>query len=231
MKSYLTLVAAVVTLAQTAFAIDPSDILKKADDVRNPGGSFQMKVAVENDGDVTVFDVMTKGKDKTLIKTIAPARDRGRNLLMLEDNMWAYIPNLKRAVRVSLNQKLTGQAANGDISRMRWADDYTATIESENAKEWVLFLTANRKGLTYDKIRAHVEKNTFRPIKAQYLQLNGDPLKLATFSGYKQIAGAVRPTRITIADHIKESNKSTIVIKSMEVADFPASIFNQNSLK
>ena len=51
--------------------------------------------------------------------------------------IWVFIPNLKRSVRVGLSQKLTGQAANGDISRMRWSGDYTPKLLKETKKELV----------------------------------------------------------------------------------------------
>ena len=45
------------------------------------------------------------------------------------------MPSLKRAIRVSLSQKLMGEAANGDISRMRWYGDYNVKIEKQTNKE------------------------------------------------------------------------------------------------
>src|SRR4051812_8253138 len=88
-----------------------TEILEHADAIRNPSESFRMRAEVKTGEDTSEFEVQTKGKDKTLVKTLAPSRDVGRNMLMLDENMWAYIPNLKRAVRIGLNQKLTGQAA------------------------------------------------------------------------------------------------------------------------
>lgn len=211
----------------------PAAILEKADEVRNPSTSFKMEVELKSSGseDVSVFEVYTKGKDKTLIKTLAPGRDKGRNMLMLNEDMWAFIPNLKRAVRVGLNQKLNGQAANGDIGRMRWAGDYDAKLEKEEASTWTLFLTANKKGLTYDKIRAVIEKKSHRPLKAEYLSLAGKPLKFATFGGYKNIAGGERPTEIKIHDANKASDTSTIIIRVLEPKEFPDAMFSQNNLK
>jgi outer membrane lipoprotein-sorting protein len=208
------------------------EILQKADEVRNPSDSFAMTVDVETKGeDDARFDVKIKGKDKTLIKTLKPARDVGRNMLMLDENMWSYVPNLKRAVRVSLNQKLTGQAANGDISRMRWHGDYDAVIEKETKAEWVLHLKARKKGLTYERIRVWIKKNKFHPSQAEYLSGAGKVLKNASFSGYKNIAGAVRPTVILITDATDRSKASRIIIRSMADEDFPNSLFHQNSLK
>lgn len=225
MKWFFTLVAFGLTTA--GFAITPEEILKKADAIRNPDGDYVMKVDVESSfDDPRTFEVSIHGSNRTLIKTLAPARDKDRALLMVDENMWAYVPNLKRGVRISLSQKLTGQAANGDISRTRWTGDYTAKIEKENDRTWTLFLEANKKGLTYDKIRAVIEKKSFRPLSTEYLSLAGKPLKLATFSNYKAIGGNTRPTAIEIKDAIRADQKSTIHIRTMTVKPIPASEFN-----
>ncbi len=214
-------------VATVLAAENPEAILAKADAIRNPDDAFVMKVSVlSNDDDARLFEVATKGREHTYVKTIEPARDKGRDLLMSEENMWAYVPNLKRAIRVNLSQKLTGQAANGDISRMRWADDYTAKLESETAGEWVLLLEAKKKGLTYEKIRAHVEKKTFRPLSAEYLTAQGKALKKASFTAYKPLAGRERPSEIHIEDAVRPDQKSTITITSMTVKALPESTFS-----
>ncbi len=221
-----------VSIAAHAASENADEIIRRVDDIRNPSESYLMNVEIKDSENNSTYEVSIKGNDKTLIKTLDPPRDRGRNFLMLNEDMWAYIPNLKRAVRVSLGQKLNGQAANGDISRMRWSGDYDAIIESAESKdEWSLFLTAKKKGLTYDKIRAWVSKKDFRPIRAEFLTVGGKPLKKVTYSGYQNMAGKMRPTEILIQDANKDSQKSTVKVHSMEVKTFPGSIFNQNSLQ
>lgn len=218
--------------ASESASVSADTILKKADEVRNPSESFSMVVDVITKGEEDArFEVLIKGKNQTLIRTQKPTRDLGRNMLMQDESMWAYVPNLKRAVRVSLNQKLTGQAANGDISRMRWHGDYEASVEKETKKEWILTLSANKRGLTYEKIRAWISKDSFHPTQAEYLTKQGKVLKTASFEGYKKVLGKQRPTEITIRDASNKSKASQIMIREMESTDFPNSLFNQNSLK
>lgn len=230
--------AGTALLASLAFSttlmakMSADDILKKADDIRNPSESFRMLVKVKNsDGETSKFEVSTLGKDKSLIKTLEPARDVGRNMLMLEENMWVFIPNLNRSVRVSLNQKLTGEAANGDISRTRWHGDYNTKIAKQTDKAYVLFLDAKKKGLTYDKIRVWIDKKSYRPIKAEYLSLGGKTLKKAAFRAYKKIAGGMRPTEVLIKDATRTKKTSLIKILELEKKSYPASMFNQTNLK
>ena len=210
-----------------------SDILKRADEVRNPSDSFFMKVKVTNLGDEdnpSIFDVSIKGNNRTLIKTLLPKRDRGRNLLMLEENMWVYIPNLKRSVRVGLSQKLTGQAANGDISRMRWSGDYTPTILKATEKSWLLHLQANKKGLTYEQLKVLISKKGFRPRQAHLMSVSGKLLKKIYYQSYKKMAGRLRPTQMNIIDALNETKKSLIQIEEMERKDFQTALFNKRSL-
>jgi outer membrane lipoprotein-sorting protein len=217
----------------SAAAPSPEQIIAQVDSIRNPAESYKMKVEVKDVGtgdEASVYEVFLQGNTKTLLKTLAPIHDRGRNVLMQGEDMWAYIPNLKRAVRVSLSQKLTGQAANGDISRMRWSGDYAAQIQSETPKEWVLFLTARKKDLTYDKLRVWVDKATYRPTHAEFLTGAGKPLKTAQYQGYRSIAGKSRPTEILIQDAVRPSDRSMIRILEMDVEKVPASIFNQSTL-
>lgn len=206
----------------------PEDILAKCDSIRNPNESFIMKVRVTStdSNETSLFEVSTKGKEQTLVKTLEPVRDRKRDLLMVKESMWAFVPSLNRAVQVSLSQKLTGQAANGDITRMRWAGDYQAALQSEDANQWTLALTAAKSGLTYDKILARIDKKTFRPISAEYQTMGGAALKRATFSQYKLLAGKERPSVVEISDALQASKQSKIEIVDMVVRSLPDSLFS-----
>ena len=223
-----------IFMAQTVFAVDLEEIVRQADAVRNPSESYSMEVEVRSGqklDELAKFQVALKGNTRTLVKTLEPARDRGRNLLMIGEDMWAYVPNLKRAVRVSLSQKLTGQTANGDISRMRWSGDYTAALEKESPDHWQLFLKSRRKGLTYDQLRVWIDKKTYRPLRAEFLTPQGKVLKLAEYGDYKMRLGKIRPHLIRIADAVRKDDRSEIRITDMQNKSFPDSTFNQNALE
>jgi outer membrane lipoprotein-sorting protein len=149
---------------------------------------------------------------------------------MLDEDVWAYVPTLKRSVRVSLSQKLSGEAANGDIARTRWSGDYDVKIVEEKGDKIQLELKAQKKGLTYEGIKVWVDEKTHAPQKAEYLSLNGKLLKTATFSKYKKILGKLRPTQITIENALDTSKKSTIKILEMRTDTFPDSLFSKQNL-
>ena len=205
-------------------------MIKRADDIRNPGESFVMKVEIKDKDSSSKFDVYLKGKDKTLIVVQEPARDRGRNMLMLDRDFHSYVPNLKRSVRLSLSQKLSGQVSNGDIARTRWHGDYSAKIVETNNNETKLFLKAQKENLTYDQMHLWVKTKTAEPIRADYLALDGKTiLKKAYFEGYKTLVGKNRPSIIRIED--LEGNKSVMNLLSMKKQSFEDSFFTIRNME
>lgn len=225
--------ATLITLTTATALANPNEWVKKADNIRNPADSFEMQIKVETSENTSVFQVYLQGQDKTLIVTKEPARDKGRNMLMLDRDFNAYVPNLKRSMRLSLAQKLSGQVANGDISRTRWHGDYDAKMESETKEEVQLLLKGTKDNLTYAWIRLWLKKGNYQPERAEYLGLNGKTvLKRAFFEDYKNIAGALRPTTLRIEDTNKQV--SHIRILKMGKKDYPSSFFtvrNMESMK
>ncbi|KHD88432.1 MAG: hypothetical protein OM95_08845 [Bdellovibrio sp. ArHS] len=211
-------------------AADLDQVILKADEIRNPPESFEMNIKVKTQDQEYGFLVVTSGNEKTLIKTKFPIKDKGRNMLMLGTDMWLFIPNLNRSVRIALNQKLNGEVANGDISRLRWHQDYKPSLLSESPEAWTILLEENKKGLTYPRLEVKIEKKTYRPLFADYMGISGRKLKRATFSDYKMLAGKLRPSKITIQDLTNETKISNIEISSIEVKKVDDSVFSKERL-
>ena len=72
-----------------------------------------------------LYEVSQKGTDKTYVEFMSP-REKGQHLLMLGDDMWVYLPDTSRPVRITPLERLSGDASNGDVARTNYAVDYTA---------------------------------------------------------------------------------------------------------
>jgi outer membrane lipoprotein-sorting protein len=229
----------VYLFAGALFAEDANSIVRKADAVRGPQGSFRMKIKVTSERPDQAKQEMfleTYVKDRTtsVVKFVNPPRERGKAMLMVNDDLWMYIPGSKRTFRISPQQRLMGDVSNADVARVNFADDYNSTILKKTDKVdgkdcYQLELTAKTK-VSYAKIHYWVEHKTYRPVKATFFAVSGKPLKYATYTGYKEAAGALRPTVVTIVDGIKPDWKSEIHYTSMGLKTFPDSIFQQSAL-
>jgi outer membrane lipoprotein-sorting protein len=226
------------TLSQISFAAEPTaqELLKGADHHRGLQSSFSANVrALVQDGDdksESIYSVKVQDNDNSLVEQISPERSQGRKLLMKGLDMWLFTPQVKKPVRISLQQRLTGEIANGDISRTNYAQDYDATIASEDAalKAKVLDLTAKDKRVTYHKIKYWVEKGSMRPLKAEFYALSGKLMKTATFSEFKKVEGQDIMTKVLIQDALVEKKRSILIYSKQKLEKFSDSLFNKEQM-
>src|SRR3972149_1458319 len=111
----------------------PEEIIAKADEIRSPQMDYTVDVTVTSikpDGGkkAAQYEVLVKGKEKTIIKTLSPDMERGRTLLMLGNDLWVFLPDVSKPIRISLQQRLIGEVANGDIARVNFSGDYRPTL-------------------------------------------------------------------------------------------------------
>ncbi len=226
--------------ASAAWPQDAAEVVKKADLIRAPTGSFIWNVTIVNDepnkSPSTVgLQVFVKGNDKTFVKFVSPPRDVGRSLLSLGRDLWIFLPDAGKPVRIPLAQRLVGQVANGDIARTNYSGDYGATLVGSEKLDgidcYVLDLKAKSKEVTYAAIRFWVAKPNFRPMKAEYFAGTGTLLKTGTFEEYKLVGGQVRPTRLVLVDAVRKGMKSTIDFGALEVRELPDKYFDKNYMK
>jgi hypothetical protein len=210
-------------------AVNPEKLLQMADEIRNPSEAYRMTVSLQDEDRDYAYEVLVKGKDKSIVVSKKPAREAGRNMLMLERDFYLYMPNLKRSLRLSLSQKLAGQVSYGDIARTRWYGDYNVEKSEEAGNEVLLALVANKTGLTYERIELRVDMQKQRPLSAQYKSRDGKlVLKTAYFEDYKNLAGKERPSKIRIQD--VGGKESVLHIESMKAEALSDSLFSQSRL-
>jgi len=241
----IVIVLCVLAIPSAASAIESDatavrDMLVRADRIRFPAEAFQVDVVIttsapDNDPEERSYRILSKGNDKTLVQTTAPAVDRNQILLMRDHDLWAFLPNLTQPIRLPLSQRLTGQVANGDLARANFVGDYEPTLLREDKVDDdsynVLQLDAVDQWVTYRKVLFWVNAKSGRPLKAEFYAVSGRLLKTCHYLEYKSMGGAVRPTRLVIEDALRTGNRSVLEYSSMSLRDLPDKIFTKDYLK
>jgi len=115
-----TIVLLSLFVALPARAIDGTALLKQIDRNLSPESyeSYRKLINIEPDGKKKEFTLFTvkKGLDKMASLFIAPASEKGRSTLRLGDNMWLYIPNVGKPVRITSLQSVVGGVFNNPTS-------------------------------------------------------------------------------------------------------------------
>lgn len=215
-------------------------IVERADAVRFPTESFQVEVRVESkSGDETleprVYRVSSKGNENTIVQTLAPAVERGQNMLMRGRELWIFMPSVSQPVRLSLSQRLTGQVANGDLARANFAGDYTPTLVGEETIDGVdyhvLELVAAQRGVTYPKVRYWVQKSNAHPYKAEFHSVSGRLLKTCSYEDFEKLGDRVRPTRLVMTDALKPADVSVMRYSDLRRVELPDRFFTKDYMK
>ncbi len=219
--------------------LSPDEIIQKVDEVRNPEFDFTTDVRVTSyqpnrPDHFNRYEVYIKGKGKTIVKTVEPEIERGRSLLMRDNDFWAFFPEVAKPIRVSLQQRLTGEVANGDIARTNFSGDYSAEILRKDiisGKDFfVLQLSAIKDTATYGKVVLWVMAENFWPVKAEFYAVSGRFLKTCSYENYKTLAGTLRPSKLVIRDAIVKEQYSVIEYDQMTVGEIPEKNFSKEYL-
>lgn len=233
----LGLMGTMPSLSQTA-----TEILKMTDRARgtiSEGVQWEATVTTTENNETNQREFLVKVKENNArVEAKAPAKFKGEIYLFNDRNMWFYKPTLKKPVSISSRQKLSGQAANGDIASTNYARDYDAEIEKteiiSGQKTIVLLLKAKSKNLTYDKIRYYVDEKTKLAVKAEFLTLQGKVFKIGELSYGDQLV--IQNKKVPFVKELKitdakfPDNKSTIEYKNPKLTDFSDMLFNVNNL-
>lgn len=219
-----------------------TELLKASDQGRGGvagGVQWEAEIQTFENGDESKREFLVKAKNQdAYVEATAPAKNKNEIYLFNTRQMWFFKPSLKKPVSISARQKLSGQAANGDIASTNYARDYKAKMEKTEVingeKFHVLLLKANAKNLTYDQIRYWVSEKTRLAMRADFLTLQGKTFKIGQLE-YKNklnVKGKSIPfvSQLTITDAKFNKNKSIIKYSNPSLVEHADSIFNVNNL-
>jgi len=219
-----------------------NQILMKLDRNLNPDSyeSYRKLINIEPDGKKREYVLFTikKGADKVAALFLSPASEKGRSTLRLDENMWLYIPNVGKPVRItSLQSVVGGVFNNSDILRLDYASEYfVEKTEDPNDKEelsdkYVLHLKAKTKTVAYDKLKMRVDKDKVLPTRVECLTEASMLIKTIYFKTTKDFGGKiVRPSVIETDSPLHKGYKSVMIFANMKKRAFEDEVFTLTSM-
>ena len=200
-----------------------------------------MEIHQRNRVDVKEMKIWGKGKNSSFMEFTAPARDKGTKYLRLEDNLWMYLPNIEKVIKISghlLRQSMMGSdySYEDTLDRIKLLEDYTSVLVGEEDFEgrpcYILELTAARKDVTYYRRKIWVDKEYFIGVKSELYAKTGKLLKMMTVHKIEQIQGRHYPTQATMQDLLRKDSRTEFFITSIQFdVDIPDEIFTIRNLE
>ena len=186
-RTAILLLAAIPVMAQSG-----EEILARVDRLRHPWPVFTVELTLEAVGPTQRWRVSARENGDARLDGLSQ-KEKGRAVLLLDDQMWLLLPGSKRPVKVTPQQRLMGPAAGGDVARTRFREDYTVQSlgqESLDGRDcWRLDLAARRPSVSARQAILWVAKDGFLPLKAEFHLASGKLSRTALFGSPIQTQG------------------------------------------
>lgn len=230
----LMLFALALLTPLAALALDGKALLEKVDRNLEPE-SYEMTrklINEEPNGKRKEFILYSvkKGRDKVAALFLAPASDKGRSTLRQGDNMWLYIPNVGKPVRITSLQSVTGGVFNNaDILRVDYTEEYDVTTASEAGESYLLELKAKTGAVAYDRLKLTVDRKTVLPTRIEAYAASGLLVKTLYFKDIKDFGGGIRrPATVETDSPLYKGYKSVMLYAAVKKREVPDEVFTLN---
>ncbi|MBM4250817.1 MAG: outer membrane lipoprotein-sorting protein [Deltaproteobacteria bacterium] len=150
----------------------------------------------------------TSGADKAVVKINYPPSEKGTVTLRLGSDMYNYLPNVDKTVKVSAALRsaswMGSHFSNEDLVHSAYlARDYDGTIvetkKKGSANIWTVDLVPKKgTAVVWSKIRMIVEKERRIPQSQIFYDERGTKVRTLSFSDLKKIGGKMVPSKILV---------------------------------
>ncbi len=217
-------------------ADDGNAILEKVDRNLTPEAfeMFRKLINIEPDGSKKEFIMFSvkKGRDRIASVFLSPASEKGRATLRLGENMWLYIPNVGKPIRITSLQSVTGGIFNNaDIMRLDYSAEYNCEKTERQEGLLVLHLKAKTRAVAYDGVTMWVDEQKLLPTKIECLASSGMLIKTLYFKKITDFGNdIVRPAVVETDSPLHKGYKSVMIFAKMKQRDLPDEAFTLNFL-
>jgi outer membrane lipoprotein-sorting protein len=174
-----------------------------------------------------------QGPDKLRVRFTEPLDERGTEVLRDGDAMWQYLPNLKRALRISAKQEFHGGDFNNtDILRVDLEADYSVSLgDGAPPGTAVLELRGRDDRVTYDRVRFRVRVADGMPLVQEFYGRSGKLLRTLELCEPRAYGRLRRPSRLFMKNALVPSRQTELVFERFDLRQaLDPSLFQQVAL-
>lgn len=200
-----------------------ANIIKKMEDqMRGESSYSEMKMTTVRPRYTREVTMKTwaKGEDYSLILIAAPARDKGTAYLKRGKEIWNYVPNIDRMIKMPpsmMSQSWMGSDFSNDdlVRESSTIEDYKHKIlktETYNGYDcWVLELIPKpESSIVYGKVLMWVSKDLYVQLKIENYDEDNVLVSTLLFDDIKDFGGRKIPAKMEMIPADKKSQKTVL---------------------
>jgi len=244
-KSIVILSICLLLLANRVQAESAAEIVKKSDLKMRGLSSYTemtMQIVRPNWTRNMSMKAWTKDQDYSLVLVTAPAQDKGSSSLKRYKEMWNWVPNIERIIKIApsmLGQSWMGSDFTNDdlINQSSIVVDYTHRILKEEIYDgatcWVIEARPKPNApVVWGKQVVWISQGEYNMRKVEYYDEFDDLINTMSTYEVKTLGGRKIPTRQEMQPADKPNQKTVILFHKVQFDfDIPTSFFSQQNMR
>ncbi|MCB9549890.1 MAG: outer membrane lipoprotein-sorting protein [Myxococcales bacterium] len=220
-------------------------LLGRFDEKMKSAGDFTARAYIETkekDKPDVAYDAVYyrhDADDRFLILFLAPKAEAGKGYLRIDQNLWMYDPTVGKWERRTERERIGGTGSQrGDFDPDSYANDFTHTYVAEEklGRFTVHHLKLVAKaGVEVASPTLHVwfDAESENLLKVQEHALSDRLMRTVYYPKWEKIPDprsgrdVYYAKEIRIFDEVEKENRSTIAVRSVDLADLPANMFTK----
>lgn len=179
-------------------------------------------------------------RSRDIVYIDAPRRDAGKVMLRHGRDLYFYDPAAANTIRISPQQRLLGQASNGDVLSTNFSRDYRAehvgdeTIDDASRQPRACHhvnLVGTGPQAVYPRAELWVDTRSRRAVRGRFYASTGRLMKIAFYDVYREVVpGSYWATRTLIVDGVSSNRVTLMDFIGFQKMDMPDHWFQQSFL-
>ncbi len=239
-------------LSMTSFIFAQTDDLKakelvqKAQDITlgiNSSSTMEMQIIRPEWSRSVSMQSWSMGKKYYLIYITAPARDKGQVFLKRDKNMWNWIPNIGRMIKIPPSMLMSSWMGsdfdnNELMKESSLVVDYTHKIVGEESIDGYPCYKVELRPLpqapvVWNKVVLWISKEHDFSIQSDFFGKNDELVNHQHGSEIKMMDGRLLPSKMVMEPVQKEGFKTILIIQKVKFNDpsINSNLFSQQTMK
>ena len=223
---------------------DATEVVKRFDELFRAQSShavLEMEIVTPQWQRTLKMEAWSEGTQKTFIRILEPRKERGVGTLRIGNEMWNYLPNANRVMRIPPSMMMSswmGSDLNNDdlVKEFSFAEDYTFQYtEVDNPAQGRLYIKAVPKPdrpIVWGHVVLEVDAKSLLPITEKYYDESGALMRVMSFSDVKTFDGRAIPSVTELIPQNKKGNKTILrYLEAQFNIDIPPDTFSQRNLR
>ncbi len=205
-------------------------------------GRIAMEIETENWSRRLQLEVWSRGRDYSIIRVLSPRSEAGTATLMVEDQVWNYLPRADRTIKIPpslmMGAWMGSHFTNDDlVKESQLIEDYDIFLGYEGDRDgvevWEFHLTPKPEAaVVWDRIEYQVRKSDMMPTWALYFDEDGEVARTMTFSEYEMMGGRLVPAVMSIVPTDKPGESTTVIYEDVDFdVELPDDFFSLRNLR